>query len=78
MPVVHQLSHGLQICIYADDHAPPHVHLKRLGLECQVLLSDLTVMAGRADRRDLALAIAWAADNLDLLMRTWSDLNERD
>lgn len=77
MPTIHELAHGLKICMYADDHAPPHFHLKRPGLECQVRLSDLTVMAGRADRRDLAIAIAWAEDNTDLLRRIWSDLNER-
>ena len=77
MPTIHEPSAGLKICIYADDHAPPHFHLKRPGFECQVRLSDLTVMQGRIDRRDLALATAWAADNIELLRRIWSDLNER-
>lgn len=71
------LSHGLKICMYADDHAPPHFHWKRPGMECQIRLSDLTIMAGQAHRRDLDRAAGWAA-NIDLLKRMWSDLNERD
>ena len=78
MPTVHRLSHALKICMYADDHAPPHFHLKRPGFDCQVRLADLQVMRGDVDSQDLALALDWAGANRDLLSRRWSELNERE
>ena len=63
--------------MYADDH-PPHFHRIRAGVECLVRLSDLQVIEGEIDRRDYAEAIAWAAENADVLQRKWSELNERD
>ena len=78
MPTIYRLSHALKICMYADDHAPPHFHVKRPGVAFQVRLADLEVMEGDFDRRDLDLAVAWAAENLELLAQKWRELNERD
>lgn len=78
MPTIHQLTHALKICMYADDHVPPHFHVVTPDLECLVRLSDLQVIEGQYHKRELATAILWAAENLDLLERKWSELNERD
>lgn len=78
MPTVHQLTHALKICMDADDHAPPHFHVKGPGVDVMVRLADLQVLQGEFDRRDLTMALSWAGQNLDLLERRWRSLNERD
>ena len=78
MPTIHQLTHALKICMYADDHAPPRFHVKGLGSDVMVGLADLQVLQGEFDRRDLAMALSWAGQNRQLLERRWRSLNERD
>ncbi len=78
LPLICKLKHAARIYMYADDHHPPHFHLIRAGVECLVRLSDLQVIEGEIDRRDYAEAVEWAAENMDVLQRKWSELNERD
>lgn len=78
MPTIHQLTHALKICMFADDHVPPHFHVIGSDTECLVRISDLQVIEGTYRRRDLAAAMAWAGENIEVLERKWSELNERD
>lgn len=76
MPTITILSNA-RIEMYCGDHAPPHFHLKGPNSNAQVRLGDLTVLRGRAHRRDLAEAVAWACAHMDVLHAEWSRLNER-
>ena len=78
LPTIHQLTHALKICMSADDHAPPHFDVKGPGFDVMVGLADLQVLQGEFERRDLAMALSWAAQNREPLERRWRSLNERD
>ena len=64
--------------MYADDHVPPHIHLWHPNWEALIDLRTFTVFRGSAPRGELSEAIAWARENLELLMAKWEELNERD
>lgn len=68
------------ICLYPDDHAPPHFHIRTTDGEAQVRINSLEVMRGDINRADLEAAIGWARQpaNREALMIEWMRLNERD
>jgi hypothetical protein len=76
-PSIHRLT-NVTIYVYADDHAPPHFHVRGSDSNVQVEIRTLRVMRGEYRRGDLAEAIAWAADNQALLRAKWNEFNERD
>jgi hypothetical protein len=77
MPTIHRLA-SASIYIYADDHAPPHFHILGPHSDVQVEIETLRVMRGEYRAVDLAEAIQWAAQNQQLLLTKWRELNERD
>ena len=77
MPTVHRFA-ACKVQIYADDHVPPHFHLVGRGWRCAIDLANLTIMAGKAPKREFDQAIGWADANRKLLLAKWSELNERD
>jgi hypothetical protein len=64
--------------MYADDHAPPHVHIEGPDFEVLVRLSDQTTIAGGARPGQVAEVLRWMEDEREMLTRKWMDLNERD
>ncbi|MCW2242257.1 DUF4160 domain-containing protein [Azospirillum canadense] len=76
MPTIIELSNS-KVQMFAGDHVPPHFHLRGPNSNAMVRLDTLTVMRGKAHRRDLEEAIAWARANIDNLLSEWSRLNER-
>jgi Domain of unknown function (DUF4160) len=77
MPVVARLSNAtINVCFGGE--APPHFHVRGPNSDAKIDIETLKVMRGRYRRSDYAEAIAWAAVNLDLVLRTWSECNERD
>ncbi len=76
MPTLARIE-NLKIQMFADDHNPPHFHLVTPDHEALVQISDFQVLAGSIDRRDYEAAIAWAAENGNVLEDTWKRLNER-
>jgi hypothetical protein len=75
MPTIAEFD-GIKICMYADDHAPPHFHILFAGHEALVRISDLTVTGGNVPRTALQKALAWATDNQAALALRWLQLNE--
>jgi hypothetical protein len=69
-----------KIYIYPGDHNPLHFHLKGPNSRALVDLMSLEVIAGKASRKDLAEAKAWAEkpENLAALVSEWRRLNERE
>ena len=45
--------------MYADDHAPPHVHIEAPYFEVLLRLSDFSVMAGSAKPSQIAEVVDW-------------------
>jgi hypothetical protein len=65
----------MKISVYAD-HAPPHFHVRTPEGDSAVDLATMRELAGRANRKLLAKAIAWALANQSLLQAEWNKLNE--
>ena len=78
MPRIATLKSGAAIYIYADDHAPPHFHVRGAESNAQIRIDDLRVIAGTITRQDYAEAIAFSAENPDELESKWREYNERD
>ena len=79
MPTIQGFDNfALRICMYADDHAPPHLHVLRNEVECLISIVDFQVLEGEIDRRDYVRVVAWLAANLDHVTAKWRELNERD
>ena len=69
-----------KIYIYPGDHNPPHFHLRGPNSKALVDIVTLEVLAGKANRKDLAEAREWASNpgNLAFLVSEWRRLNERE
>jgi hypothetical protein len=68
------------ICLYADDHVPPHFPVRTPDGEAQVRIDTLEMMRGSIQRSDLEVAIRWALipENRLAISAEWDRLNERD
>jgi hypothetical protein len=63
-----------EIAMYFADHNPPHFHILGRNGAAQVSLKTLEILAmsGKVDARE---ALAWAADNRELLQAKWDELS---
>lgn len=79
MPELVRLT-SCRICVYADDHVPPHFHVLGPGWDAMVEMASLRVMRGSGPQTALNEAIGWARkpDNLYRLTAEWRRLNERE
>lgn len=79
MPTIVRLSNA-KICIYADDHNPPHFNLRGPNSNANVNIRTLEIMKGSASRLDMAEAREWVSReaNMQALLDAWSKLNDRD
>ena len=77
MPTLQRFGR-VSIRMYADDHRPPHFHIVGPDFQILVRIADLTVIAGTARRREIAEAMAWAAQHREMLTLKWVELTERE
>jgi Domain of unknown function (DUF4160) len=68
----------ISIRLYADDHHPPHFYIVSPTFEVVIRISDLSVIAGKARKSEIAEAIEWARMNKEIITLKWAELNERD
>jgi len=76
MPTIQRFG-AAKLCIYADDHHPPHFHVVGPDFQVLVRIVDLVVFQGGARPNQIAEAMAWARANRAMLLRKWTELNER-
>jgi hypothetical protein len=76
MPRLATLSNSA-VFIYVD-HAPPHFHVRGPNANAVIDIETLSVVRGSIDRKDLAEAIGWAAENMETLWSEWRRVNELD
>jgi hypothetical protein len=74
VPTIRRFA-ACKIAIYADDHAPPHVHIEGRGFRAIVEIDTMIVRAG--DVRRAQEALLWACENTALLQAEWRRLNRR-
>ena len=70
-------SGNVMVRMFGGDHDPPHFHIITPDLEMMIALNDFSTLQGSIRRRDYELAMRWARENVELLWRSWNDLNER-
>jgi len=76
MPTIQRFG-AAKLCMYADDHRPPHFHVVGPDFQVLVRIVDLVVFAGEARTNQIAEAMAWARAHQNLLALRWTELNER-
>ena len=76
MPTIQRFG-AAKLCMYADDHRPPHFHVVGPDFQVLVRIVDLVVFAGEARANQIAEAMAWARAHQNLLALRWTELNER-
>ena len=78
MPTLVELA-KCKIQIYAGDHAPPHFKIYGPGTNANVDIETLEIIAGKAERKALREALAWASrpENRERLRAAWNRLNAR-
>ena len=60
MPIIARLPGAIKICMYHNDHDPPHFHAERAEMAVQVRIADLVVMRGSIRSADLLIMRYWA------------------
>jgi Domain of unknown function (DUF4160) len=76
MPAIHRLNNS-KVCIFADDHKPPHFHVLGPGWSGVIDLETLTLSRGTIPKVDFLEAVQWARENSQFLLSEWRRLNER-
>jgi hypothetical protein len=77
MPELVRFS-NCKLCMYADDHNPPHFHVRGPGWDVSIDLRTFEILDGQGNGCDIAEAIQWATENIAWLYAEWVRLNERD
>jgi len=63
---------GIVICMYYDDHAPPHFHARYAGQEAVIEIESLRVLAGSLSPRAQGLVVEWALLRRAELRNAWT------
>ena len=63
---------GLTIHVYADEHPPPHFHVRGSDLDVSFSILDGEVTEGRIDGRRRRLVAWWYERSRPLLIETWN------
>ena len=76
MPLIQRFAH-CQVRINLKDHAPPHFHvLMRDGKEALIDISGLEILQGNVPRRELSEVLQWAANNRNMLLNKFEELQK--
>ena len=62
---------GVDVYVYFNDHAPPHVHAFHGDEEALVTIRDGTLLTGSLPNAKLALVRAWLTTNRPELLTRW-------
>lgn len=76
MPEI-SLFRGIRICMYYDDHNPPHFHVEYADYRCIVDILAGCVIAGNLPARQLKLVLAWNELHNEELLQNWELAKDR-
>ncbi|MBK8052575.1 MAG: DUF4160 domain-containing protein [Saprospiraceae bacterium] len=62
---------GIIICMYYDDHNPPHFHAFYGDYSAIINIYDYSVMEGKLPGRALGLVVEWASIHSQELLINW-------
>lgn len=69
---------ALQIHVYADEHAPPHFHVKSPDVEAVFTIDQCQFLRGNIDGREQRLVKWWYDRSRPLLVTAWNDTRPTD
>lgn len=76
MGKLHQFGKVI-ITVYADDHLPPHFHVRTPDGEALVEIETLAVLRGSLPGAIRKQALAWAVENQAVIATEWNRINSR-
>ncbi len=68
----------IKIDIYYNDtqkHKRPHYHINCQEGRISVAIDDNTILAGNVPERKIKVALKWAKENQETLIKTWNERN---
>jgi hypothetical protein len=69
---------GLRIEIYADEHPPPHFHVKAPGIEATFDILSCELLRGTVPGRERRLIEWWHRRGRSMLIRIWNQTRPTD
>lgn len=69
---------GLQIHVYANEHAPPHFHVKSPNIDASFTIQDCTFMHGNINSREQSLVRWWYERSRSQLVAAWNATRPSD
>lgn len=70
-----ELFDGIKIELFANDHNPPHVHVKYAEFKCLLNIQTTQVYTGKMPGKPLRRAQDYVVAHRDGLMTLWNTLN---
>ncbi|HMN39925.1 MAG TPA: DUF4160 domain-containing protein [Phycisphaerales bacterium] len=71
MPTISEF-YGISICMYFEDHPPPHFHVFYAEQEARVSIETLEILRGSLSKRAYQIVVEWALLHRADLRRAWS------
>ncbi len=62
---------GLKIYIYAEDHPPPHFHIRGGGIDAMFTIEDCSLLRGDIGGRHRGLVVWWHKRSKPVLVAAW-------
>lgn len=69
---------ALQIHVYANEHPPPHFHIKGNDVDAVFTIDNCTFIRGNIDRREKGLVEWWYARTRPQLIAAWNSSRPTD
>ena len=66
---------GVKICLFFDDHNPPHFHAIIAEYEAVIEIKTLKTLEGNLPKNKKQKILKWATSNKEELIEIWNDLN---
>jgi hypothetical protein len=67
---------GYQVTIFANDHLPPHVHVRRAGNAARIRLDPIEVLHNQGyNVRELGQIVAIVRQHQALLLLAWTEMH---
>ena len=70
MPTISSF-YGISICMFFNDHVPPHFHVEYAEFKATVDIVELRISGGKLPRRAQELVLDWAELHQNELLIDW-------
>jgi hypothetical protein len=69
---------GLKIEIYADEHVPPHFHVRSANIDAAFAIHDCALLKGTIDGKTRKLIVYWHSKSRQKLVEVWNRTRPTD